>query len=200
VPERGFSKKSTINPYYTMVVARSRIDDWSFPLPKFDSQVCLLEHDVQALEIIGLSTADILDYIDNIMVTGNDILLDPQKHDQLLFDHDNFFLSSGKYWWVLNLLNQLRQNIEVSRNVHEKFMDDLIAPIIGITTGAGASRDTSTWPDGLKAIEQRATRAVERLGKLLERIYEQKIRVDTLRDAVSTYLKILQLQVPLTSK
>jgi len=78
-------KKSTIDLYYTIVVARSssRIRDYPFSVPGFDAQVYILEHDVQTLEKIRFSMAEILD----IRI---DILLDPRKHDQLLFDDDSF--------------------------------------------------------------------------------------------------------------
>jgi hypothetical protein len=191
VPESGLSKKSTTDPYYTMVVVRSpsgRDNVYRALLPRFDAQVCILEHDVWALEKIQLSTARIVDYIDNILDIGSDILLDPRKHDQLLFDDDSFS-RSRKYWWVSNMLIPLRQNIESTRKVHQQLFDDLITPIIGITAGSGASRDTSTWPGGLEEIEAQATRAYNELEKLLDRMDVQRKRVDTLRDGVSAYFK-----------
>jgi hypothetical protein len=191
VLESGFSQKSTTDPYYTIVVARSAsgIYNHNFPLPKLDAQVYLLEHDVQALELIWGSTARILKYIDQILDIGTDILLHPRKHDQLLFDDDSFS-RSRKYWWVSNLLVPLRQNIEASRKVHQQFFDNLITPIIGITAGSGAPRDTSTWPNGLENFEGRATRAYNELEKLLDRMDVQQKRVNTLRDGVSTYSKV----------
>jgi len=174
-----------------MVVARSstgRDNVYRASLPRFDAQVCVLEHDAQALELIRSSTASIVAYIDDILDIGNDILLDPRKHDQLLFDDDSFS-RSRKYWWVSNMLIPLRQNIESTRKVHQQLFDDLITPIIGITAGPGDSRDTSTWPDGLEIFEVRATRACNELEKLLDRMDVQRKRVDTLRDGVSTYSK-----------
>jgi hypothetical protein len=162
-----------------------------FIFPRFDAQVCILEHDVQVLEQIGVSTDDILDYIDKILDIRDDILLDPRKHDQLLFDDDSFS-RSRKYWWASNLLVVLRQKIEDSRKLHQQLVDDLIVPIIGIATDPKVSRDTSTWPNGLAEVEDRAAKAYGRLGKLLDRIDVQQKRVDALRDGVSISSRVLQ--------
>lgn len=154
------------------------------PLPRFDAQICVLEHDTLALKRIVKATANIVDYIDEILDIKGDILLDPRKHDELLFDDDSFS-RSRKYWWASNLLVRLRQNIEDSLKVHQQLFDDLIVPIIGIAADSLASRDTSTWPNGLADAEKQATEAYEKLGKLLDRIKLQQNRVDTLRDGVS---------------
>jgi hypothetical protein len=184
--------KSTTAPYHTMVVMRSPFplgtsDRWT-PLPRFDTQICIFEQSVIALEIIGFSTADVVDFIDKILDIGGDILLDPRKHDQLLFDDDSFS-RSRKYWWVSNLLVPLQQNVENNCKVHQQLFDNLIVPIIGIPTSL-ASRDTSTWPNGLAEVEKRATVAYKSLEKLLERIDFQQKRVAVLRDGVSTYPKL----------
>jgi hypothetical protein len=179
--------KSTTAPYHTMVVMRSafqlsRFDRWA-PLPRFDTQICVFEQSVIALEIIGFSTADVVDFIDKILDIGGDILLDPRKHDQLLFDDDSFS-RSRKYWWASNLLVPLRQNVENNCKVHQQLFDDLIVPIIGIPTSV-ASRDTSEWPNGLAEVEERATVAYKSLEELLDRIDFQQKRVAALRDGVS---------------
>jgi hypothetical protein len=182
-----------------MVVLRSpsRKDDMGLSFPRFDAEVCILEYHVQALEPIEISTRSIVAYINHILDIGNDILLDPRKHDQLLFD-DDIFSRSRKYWWVSNLLIPLRQNIEVSRTVHQQLFDDLITPIIDITAGSGTSTDTSTWPDGLERLKKRAIHIYNELDELLDRMDVQRRRVDTLRDGVSTYSNLLQLHIPLT--
>ena len=147
------------------------------PLPKFDAQICVLEHDTLALKRIVQATTHIVDYVDEILDIKSDILLDPKKHDQLLFDDDSFS-RSRKYWWASNLLVTLRQNIEDSLKVHQQLFDDWIVPII-----IGTSKSTS--PNGLADAEKQATEAYEKLGKLLDRIKLQQNRVDTLRDGVS---------------
>jgi hypothetical protein len=165
-----------------MVVTRSGDEDsLGTPLPKFDAQICVLEHDALALERIGRSTTDIVEYVDEILDIGDDILLDPRKHDQLLFDDDSFS-RSRKYWWASNLLVALRQNIEDSRKVHQQFSNDLIVPIIN---ALGPGSDIETWPDGLYNLRQRAAKANGILEKLLDRIDFQQNRVDALRDGVS---------------
>jgi hypothetical protein len=172
------------------VVARSRTsgnEQELLPLlPRFDAQICVLEHSTDALERIGNATAEILDYIEHILDIGDDILLDPRKHDQLLFDDDSFS-RSRKYWWASNMLVPLRQKIEDSRKVHQQLVDDLIDPIKDSATDSMVSRDKSTWPKGLEEVDERAAEAYDKLNKLLGRIIDQQTRVDTLRAGVSIY-------------
>jgi hypothetical protein len=166
-----------------MVIARSPHDDERVPLPRFNAQVCVLEYSAEALERIGKDTDNLVQYIDEMLDNGKDILLDPRKHDLLLFDDDRFS-RSRKYWWASNMLVELQKKIEKSREVHQKLVNDLIRPI---------NKGIDEPPNSIVDFLLRESKAYKRLEELLYRIADQQKHVEALRAGVSIYSRILHL-------
>lgn len=98
-------------------------------IPDYSAQICLFQQSLAALKMIERSTTEILDYVDKMLDIGGDILLDPRKHDELLYDDDSFS-RSRKYWWAINLLGAIKESIQQNYEVHQKLVTDQIEPII----------------------------------------------------------------------
>jgi hypothetical protein len=147
--------------------------------PQHSAQHCIMEESRAALKMILRSTREILEYVDTLLDSGDDVLLDPKKHDDLLFD-DDVFSRSRKYWWARNLLDALKENIQKNLKAYGEFVDHLILPIVN-TRPDTESRE---W-NALCSRNDWGIKMVESLKELLTRSDSQRERAEVLRNAVS---------------
>jgi hypothetical protein len=170
-----------MNNYWSAVVFRR--PSWkgiSSMLPIFHAQVQLLSNSNEALSCIIDDSTEIIDHIGSLLDIGGEVLLDPDRHDELLFD-DEAFSRSRTYWWTLNMLTAMQQSITETLAVRQEMWDTVIEPLVSL----------DDWPLGAEGIFRKDKTLVKELTKLKDRIAQQHQRAEALRSGVSQNLTIL---------
>lgn len=81
--------------------------------------IVMLQRATEALTLMVEDWSKILDYADQLL-GDQDLVLLPEKHDQLLED-DNSGSRSKKYFWVINSLTTFRAMMDESNQVYLRF-------------------------------------------------------------------------------
>jgi len=164
-----------IPEHYTIVLVRppTAIDMTSSDVPSMSAQVVMIHQSAIVLESMFVDVREIADYLENMLDIGDNVLYDPNEHDRLLFDDDTFS-SSRKYWWAMDMLSTIRQNVEQCLLAHNEMYNDLIWP----------AKMTTPLPPGLENADRRAGIAYTNLQELLKRFVTQQTRVDALRSGL----------------
>jgi hypothetical protein len=180
-----------MNNYWSAVVYRR--PSWKSNLsmlPIFHAQLQVLSHSNEALTTIIDDTTEIANHIGYLLEIGDETLLDPERHDELLFD-DEVFSRSRTYWWTLNMLTAMQQSLTETLAVHQEIWDTVIEPLMPM----------EDWPLDVPDIVQKDKTLVKELMKLHSRIALQHQRAEALRsgvsiasnDSISTYVYHLTL-------
>jgi hypothetical protein len=164
-----------MNNYWSAVVYRR--PSWksnTSMLPIFPAQLQVISHSNEALTTIIDDTTEIVNHIGYLLDIGDEVLLDPQRHDELLFD-DEIFSRSRTYWWTLNMLTALQQSLTETLAVHQEIWDTVIEPLMPM----------EDWPLDVPDIVNKDKTLVKELMKLQNRITLQHQRAEALRSGVS---------------
>jgi hypothetical protein len=164
-----------MNNYWSAVVFRrpSWISTTS-RLPIFHAQLQVLSNSNEALSCIIDDSTEIVDHIDYLLDIGDEVLLDPDRHDELLFD-DEAFSRSRTYWWTLNMLTAMQQSLTETLSVRQELWDTVIEPLVPV----------DDWPLGTETVFRKDKTLVKELMKLKDRISQQHQRAEALRSGVS---------------
>lgn len=143
-------------------------------LPIFQAQLQVLSNSNEALRCIIDDTTEIVDHIGCLLDIGDEVLLDPDRHDELLFD-DEAFSRSRTYWWTPNMLTAMQQSLTETLAVHQEMWDTVIESLMPM----------DDWPLGAPEIVRKDKTLVKELTKLQDRIKQQHQRAEALRSGVS---------------
>src|ERR1700694_5454492 len=119
-----------MNNYWSAVVFRR--PSWKSTasmLPIFHAQLQVLSNSNEALSCIIDDSTEIVDHIGCLLDIGDEVLLDPDRHDELLFD-DEAFSRSRTYWWTLNMLTAMQQSLAETLIVRQEMWDTVIEPLM----------------------------------------------------------------------
>jgi hypothetical protein len=164
-----------MNNYWSAVVFRR--PSWksnTSMLPIWHAQLQVLSNSNEALNCIINDSTKIVDHIGYLLDIKNEVLLDPDRHDELLFD-DEAFSRSRTYWWTLNMLTAMHQSLTETLAVHQEMWDTVIEPLMPM----------DDWPLGAPEIVRKDKTLVKELTKLQDRITQQHKRAEALRSGVS---------------
>jgi hypothetical protein len=164
-----------MNNYWSAVVFRRPSSKTSTSmLPIWHAQLQVLSNSNEALNRIIDDSIEIIDHIGCLLNIGDEVLLDPDHHDELLFD-DEAFSRSRTYWWTLNMLTAMRQNLAETLAVHQEMWDTVIEPLMPM----------DDWPLGAPEIVRKDKILVKELTRLQDKITQQHERAEALRSGVS---------------
>jgi len=164
-----------MNNYWSAVVFRR--PSWKSStsmLPIFQAQLQVLSNSNEALRCVIDDTTEIVDHIGCLLDIGDEVLLDPGRHDELLFD-DEAFSRSRTYWWTLNMLTAIQQSLTETLAVHQEMWDTVIESLMPM----------DDWHLGAPEIVRKDKTLVKELTKLQDRIKQQHQRAEVLRSGVS---------------
>lgn len=164
-----------MNNYWSAVVFRR--PSWksnASMLPIFHAQLQVLSNSNEALSCIIDDSTEIVDHIGSLLDIGDEALLDPDRHDELLFD-DEVFSRSRTYWWTLNMLTAMQQSLTETLAVRQEMWDTVIEPLVSI----------DDWPLGTEAVFRKDKILVKEFMKLKDRMLQQHQRAEALRSGVS---------------
>ena len=143
---------------------------------EFCAQVFCLRLSVRVLRSILRSARDLADHLKHLLEAGAEAILDPSRHDSLLFD-DEAFSRSRKYFWAVDSVQDFRTTLSETLKVFKEFWDHQVEPM---KTGILPSE----WPHGLEEAEKEAEELKEKLELVLAQFEVQHSRAEDLRSGV----------------
>ena len=140
----------------------------------------MLEEIQRAFYVILLDWHEISSHVQNLLGDENAIL-DPRKHDELLFDNENFD-GSRRYFWIINAGDEFLRTIKTTMETYNTFIND-------------RTSDTSDWGNHGELMHQ-SEGLPKALASLIEEFTTQRDRAVGLRDGVCSHsLHILKVLI-----
>ena len=126
---------------------------------------------------------ELVDFLRELLDSG-ETLLDPIRHDQLLFDSENFS-KSREYFWAINCLAEFEASISSGIEQWKEFRQYL-KPIIQAASTQPEGTDSSAIADAraLRELLERSDASYARLRRYQRFFQDKRAATVALRDGV----------------
>ena len=136
-----------------------------------------------SLDKIADRWCELVDFLRELLDHG-DSLLDPIRHDQLLFDGEDF-PKSREYFWAINCLAEFEASVSGGIEQWEEF-SQYLKPVIQAALTQPAGADASSVADArvLRELSERSDASCARMRRYQRFFQDKRAATVALRDGV----------------